>query len=74
MKIQKFDGFIDVCCDVDGMNELQIEEQLRDILPKKGYNITEDPPDRVGNPGPGTIFRFKTVDEITKPKYPIMEE
>lgn len=72
MKIQEFDGFIDVCCDVDGMNETQIEEQLREYLTGKGYNITEDPPGRVGNPGTGTIFRFKTTDEKTE--YPQMEE
>ena len=54
------------------MNETQIEEQLREYLTGKGYNITEDPPGRVGNPGTGTIFRFKTTDEKTE--YPQMEE
>ena len=72
MKIQEFDGFIDVCCDAPNMNELQIEEQLREYLLRKGYKITEDPPGRVGNPGPGTIFRFKTIDK--KIKYPVTEE
>lgn len=62
MKILEHEGFIDVCCDVDGMNELQIEQRLREYLPEKGYKITDDPPGRVGNPGPGTIFRFKLME------------
>lgn len=74
MKVQEHDGFIDVCCDMNGMNEMQIEEQLREILPEKGYKITDDPPGRVGNPGPGTIFRFKTTDKKINKKYSTMEE
>lgn len=70
MKIQEHDGFIDVCCEMNGMNELQIEERLRGCLPERGYTITDDPPGRVGNSGTGTIFRFKT-DIRTKP---IMED
>lgn len=74
MEIQEHDGFIDVLCDVTGMNELQLEERIRKELPSQGYNLTDDPPGRVGNPGPGTIFRFKTTDKKNNKKYSTMEE
>lgn len=71
MEIQEHEGFIDVCCDTLNMNETEIENQLRNELSDKNYKITDEPAGRIGNPGPGTIFRFKLSDDI---KYPIMEE
>lgn len=74
MEIQEHDGFIDVCYEDNGMNEIEIEKILREILIRKGHNITKDPPGRVGHPGPGTIFRFKTTDPEINKKYSTMEE
>lgn len=71
MEIQEHEGFIDVCYDASNMNEIEIENRLRKELSDRNYKITDEPPGRVGNPGPGTIFRFKLSDDI---KYPIMEE
>lgn len=62
MIITEFDEFIDVCCDVSDMNELEIATVLRDDLQAEGHLITEDPPQRVGNPGNGTIFRFRKME------------
>lgn len=63
MDIQEHDGFVDVLCDVTGMNEIELETRIRNELPTQGYNLTDDPPGRVGNPGTGTIFRFKLMEE-----------
>lgn len=65
MNIKKHDGFIDVCCDCPSMNELEIDVALRACLPGKGYNLSDAPVDRVGNPGPGIIFRYKLMEELT---------
>lgn len=62
MRITEFDKFIDVCCDIRDMNEFEIEAILRNDLQTEGHHITEDPPQRVGNPGNGTIFRFSKME------------
>ena len=63
MEIQEHDGFIDVCCDANGINEIEIERKLRKYLSGEGYQITDNLPGRVGNPGIGTIFRFKLMED-----------
>lgn len=63
MEISEFDEFIDVCHEIIGMNECEIEASLRNILCDEGYHITTDHALRVGNPGNGTIYRFIKMEQ-----------